>query len=93
MKIANLINANGNANANQFIIKDDNGNTFFQSYESIVCKIDKENKVTLGEDWNFSNTTSKHLYTFLKQNGHSEIADRKSILKAIKNGVIKVVDL
>lgn len=93
MKVSNLINANGNANANQFIIEDDNGNTFFQSYESTVCKIDRNNKVTLGEDWNYSTTTSKHLYEFLKQNGHSKLANRKAILKAIKSGELAVIDL
>lgn len=93
MKVSNLINAKGNATTNQFIIEDDNGNIFFQSYNSIVCKIDKNNKVTLGNDWNYSTTTSKHLYEFLKQNGHYKIADRKSILKAIKEGKLNVIDL
>jgi hypothetical protein len=32
MKIENMTSTNGNKVANQFIINDDNGNTFFQSY-------------------------------------------------------------
>lgn len=91
MKVQNLINANGNANANQFVINDGN-KIYFQSYDSIVCKIEN-GKVTLGKDWNYSTTTSKHLYTFLKQNGFYELADRKAILKAIKNKELEVKDL
>ena len=89
MKVYNLINAKGNTTVNQFVIED-NGNIYFQSYESLICKIDRNNTVSLGTDWNYSTTTSKHLYEFLRQNGHSEIADRKSIEKAIKNGKIQV---
>lgn len=91
MRVQNLINANGNANANQFVINDGN-KIYFQSYDSIVCKIEN-GKVELGKDWNYSNTTSKHLYTFLKQNGFYELANRKAILKAIKNKELDVKDL
>ena len=39
MKTENMTSTNGNKVANQFIITDDNGNTFFQSYSSIIVKI------------------------------------------------------
>ena len=40
MKTENMTSTNGNKVANQFIITDDNGNTFFQSYSSIIVKIE-----------------------------------------------------
>ena len=39
MKTENMISTNGNKVANQFIINDDNGNTFFQSYRSVIVKL------------------------------------------------------
>lgn len=52
-------------NKNQFIIIDGQ-KTYFQSYEStIACYDDETKKLTLGKDWNYSNTTRKHLYLFI----------------------------
>lgn len=92
--ISNLINNNGNAAANQFVIKKKNV-LYFQSYESPICRI-KDNKVTLTSDWDFSNTTRKHLYIFLEQNymgrllNLSRESKRKSILAAIEKKLIKL---
>lgn len=58
MKVTNFYNKN------QFIIK--NGDEiFFQSYESMIAKIDKEGVLYLGDDWDYSKTTLKHLYLFI----------------------------
>ena len=46
---------------NQFIITD-RGNIFFQSYKSLIAKIDRDKKVTLYHDWDYSHTTMRHLY-------------------------------
>lgn len=89
MGISQLINDNGNPAANQFVISSENG-TFFQSYDSVVARI-ANGKLTLSEAWNFSKTTSKHLYIFLREYGLSEYDNRKAILKAIKSGEIEVV--
>ena len=51
-------------NKNQFIIESENA-TYFQSYESTCAKVEGE-ALTLGSDWNYSATTRKHLYLFLK---------------------------
>lgn len=52
-------------NKNQFIMNDEN-KIVFQSYDSIIAVIDKKSgKVAFGSDWNYSNTTRKHLYMFL----------------------------
>lgn len=52
---------------NQFIIVDDDGSEYFQSYSSIIVKCDnKENKTYLDEFyWNYSRTTSKYRNAFL----------------------------
>lgn len=51
-------------NKNQFIIEGEN-KTVFQSYNSIIAEIDKNGNLKLGRDWDYSNTTLKHLYLFL----------------------------
>ena len=89
--VANLINNRGNAVKNQFIITE--GNTIaFQSYNSRICEIVKpcgmgfDVLVRFGRDWNYSQTTSKHLYSFLRQNGLEILASRQAIEEAIERG-------
>lgn len=47
MKVCNMTGSSGKEVPNQFIIEDDHENTFFQSYNSIIAKWDKDGKVTL----------------------------------------------
>ena len=82
--VSNLINNNGNAVANQFIIRTPKA-VYFQSYRSVVAKIDKNNNVILSENWDYSNTTRKHLYNFLHTYGYRELCSSKDMLQAIKN--------
>lgn len=65
MKVKQLINNNGNPVANHFIIRDDKGVKFLQSYDSIVVKRDTDGTVTLGADWDYSKTTLKYVKVFL----------------------------
>ena len=51
-------------NKNQFVITG-NGDTVFQSYDSTIAKIDKNGQLSFGGDWDYSQTTRKHLYLFL----------------------------
>jgi len=54
-------------NKNQFVMED-NKKAIFQSYESIIAEYDKEQDIlTLGIDWDYSKTTTKHLYIFLEE--------------------------
>ena len=53
-------------NKNQFIIYGGDELVTFQSYNSIIAKIDKQGTLILGNDWNYSKTTLKHLYLFLE---------------------------
>ena len=98
MKVYNLVNANGNAVVNQFVIEDGN-KIYFQSYDSLVAKRDGR-VFTLGRDFDYSRTTSKHLHTFMEDYAQGilyrikqEIPSYKSfsdmLRKAIKKGIIQ----
>ena len=89
--VANLINDRGNAVRNQFVIKEKK-TTAFQSYNSRICEIVKpcgmgfDVLVRFGRDWNYSQTTAKHLYSFLRQNGLEILASKQAIEEAIDRG-------
>ena len=51
-------------NKNQFVITG-NESTVFQSYNSTIAKIDNSGALSFGGDWDYTNTTRKHLYLFL----------------------------
>ena len=66
MKAYNMQSSNGNPVPNQLVLTDNEGNKLFQSYNSIICKISKDNKVELDEKfWNYSRTTAKYRSAFL----------------------------
>ena len=78
MKVNNLTSSNNNFVPNQFVIYH-NGEAYFQSYNTIIVKIDKKGKTILDSNaLYYSNTTSKYLYRFL---GY----DRKEIIERIKD--------
>lgn len=84
--VQQLINDNGNSAANQFVIKTKKA-TYFQSYDSVVCMLNGKN-IILSENWNYSNTTRKHLYMFLRQNGICNLSSAKDVRNAIKDGLV-----
>jgi len=91
MKTENMTSTNGNKVANQFIITDDNGNVFFQSYKSVIVKVpmfgsDSEEIELDQKYWNYSNTTGKYRNIFLNEN----ITETR---KKIKSGEYKLTDL
>lgn len=87
MEVRNIIGHNGVSVKNQFDIRDDFGNRYFQSYETIIVKIDKEGQVWLDEhDWDCSTTTGKYRNLFLGE-------DKKETEKKIKSGEYKLTDL
>ena len=90
-KVENIINNNGNAIPNQFIIYEDNGDITFQSYDSIICQIrggalGYDKVVVFGSNWDYSTTTSKHRNQFLMDNGLSILATTKDIKEALERG-------
>ena len=73
--------------ANQFIITNDDGTQYFQSYESIIAKADTDGTITLdGFYWNYSVTTSKYRNQFTG-------LTTKETQKRIDSGEIKLLDL
>lgn len=99
--VANLINSNGRAVANQFVITnfDNNGNVEsiqFQSYNSLICDIrlncgmGYDAHIVLGRDYDYSRTTMKHLIGFLGQFACTkEITCIADLRKAIDKGYFK----
>jgi len=84
-------------NKNQFVIYDDKA-TYFQSYESVCACVNRKNqKLTLFKDWDYSNTTRKHLYIFIGRFASSLVAarvyysknKRQEIKKMTKEKLIK----
>lgn len=85
-------------NKNQFLITG-SGFKCFQSYDSLIAIYTyNDKKLTLFSDWDYSNTTRKHLYIFI--NDYCCIKEiykelyysrnkRKTILKLIKDGLIQ----
>lgn len=67
MRVSNFLSPrSGRAVANQFIITDNEGARYFQSYKSIIAKIDKDGKITLDSYyWDYSATTGKYRNEFL----------------------------
>ncbi|MFA5307543.1 MAG: hypothetical protein WC365_08900 [Candidatus Babeliales bacterium] len=97
MKVRNMTNAKGRAIPNQFIITDDHGFEFFQSYETIIVKryatgfLNRdgypEPVIYLDRDaWNYSRTTSKYRNWFLGET-------TKETKRKIADGTYKLVDL
>ena len=79
VKVCNLISKSGREVPNQFEIRV-NGCKYFQSYNSIIVKIDENNQVYLDSYyWNYSNTTSKYRNQFLYE-------DTATIKAKIKSG-------
>ena len=86
MYVQNMVSKKGNLIPNQFIIDDDNGNSFFQSYNSIIVKISK-GKIYLDKNkWDYSKTTGKYRNLFLYET-------KKETETKIKNGQYILKDL
>ena len=76
---------------NQYIIEF-NTELYFQSYDTLIAKIENNGEITLSDDWNYSRTTSKYLYKFLRTySSFYWIKSKKDILKLIKDNEIRVV--
>ncbi len=65
MRVENLENTNGRIVPNQFVIYGNDGTINFQSYQTFIAEI-KNHKLTLTDDFDYSNTTSRHTKNFIK---------------------------
>lgn len=87
MLLTNLINERGNAVRNQFVVYD-NGKITFQSYSTTICTIEN-GKVSVNRSmWQYSRTTAKYLYQFLRENGW-KVYRNKDVQKLIDDGTFK----
>ena len=92
IRISQLINDRNNGANNQFVVVTDKG-TYFQSYDTIIAFVpNNSDDIVLSEDWEYSKTTSKHLYIFLRDYTRFYANQRKDILRGIKDGKLKVVE-
>ncbi len=81
-----MTSLNGNEVPNQFIITNDDGTVYFQSYDSIIIK-DVKGKIFLDERfWDYSNTTGKYRNIFLGES-------KKETEAKIKNGTYTLANL
>lgn len=72
-------------NKNQFIIFGGDAMVTFQSYNSIIANIDNRGTLNLGNDWDYSKTTLKHLYLFLNDYKYMTQDYTKKIIDNILN--------
>lgn len=82
MRITNFLHIN------QYSIETQTA-VYFQSYDSTIAKISYENSakvLTLGRDWNYSNTTLRHLYRWLYENFDGWNGRKKDVEKMIAAG-------
>ncbi|MDY0138255.1 MAG: hypothetical protein RBR50_01025 [Candidatus Izemoplasmatales bacterium] len=87
MRISNIIGLNGKAIANQYILTHDNGDKYFQSYDSIIAVKKANGDILLDEkSWNFSSTTAKYRNVFLNET-------TKGTQKKIDAGIYKLANL
>jgi hypothetical protein len=85
MKIENLTSNKGNKVANQFIVKTETA-VYFQSYESMIVKIEADKVYLDLKFWNYSKTTAKHRNQFLNET-------TKETEKKIKEGIYILTNL
>ncbi len=88
MKVRNMTSPrSGNPVANQFLITDEQGNHFFQSYGVLVAKEERGGLTLLDEKYyDYSNTTIKYRNQFLN-------LDSKEVKAKIKSGEILLTNL
>jgi len=77
IKVENMVSPRGNIIPNQFDISV-NGQRYFQSYSTVIVRIDRQGEVFLDEDaWDYSRTTGKYRNQFLGET----LADTRAKIK------------
>lgn len=84
VRVENMTSNSGNDVPNQFIIRTSNGR-MFRSYSSNIAFIpNDEDIIYLGEDWDYSRTTSKYRNEFLNMNTQ----ELKTAIKMVKQKLL-----
>lgn len=87
IRISNIVNHNGNASANQFVVITSNG-SYYQSYDEVIAVKNKDG-VFITQKWDSSKTTAKHLYIFLTKHVFGYEIDKQTVLNHLQQGYIK----
>ena len=89
MRVSNLTSPrSGSPVANQYEIMSDDGSTStFQSYRTVIAK-NTSGHFTISSDWDYSRTTAKYFYQWLRSFGldDEDIAGVKKFLKNASYG-------
>jgi hypothetical protein len=85
MKVTNLTSNKGNKIANQFQVQTENA-IYFQSYNSMIVKIENGQTYLDSTFWDYSKTTGKYRNIFLGE-------DKKETEKKIKSGTYILTNL
>ena len=72
---------------NQFVLNDNQGNEYLQSYNSIIVKKDINGNITLGQNWDYSQTTGKYRNLYLGETKKETEAKIKSGKYTIDNSL------
>jgi len=75
---------------NQFVIQAD-GCLYFQSYETLIAKKCGD-KVYVTPMWDYSRTTAKYFYEFLRKYTQFYVTSKKEVEILIADGFIKEVE-
>tara|TARA_A100001011_G_scaffold333037_1_gene360554 strand:+ start:347 stop:625 length:279 start_codon:yes stop_codon:yes gene_type:complete len=86
MKVENMLSPNGNRVANQFLITDNNGDKYFQSYNSVIAKRSRGQIYLDVSFWDYSVTTGKYRNLFLNET-------KKETQAKIDSGEYRLTDL
>ena len=85
MKVTNLTSNKGNKIANQFQVQTENA-IYFQSYNSMIVKIENGQTYLDSTFWDYSRTTGKYRNIFLGE-------DKKETERKIKSGIYILTNL
>lgn len=85
MKVTNLTSNKGNKIANQFQVQTENA-IYFQSYNSMIVKIENGQTYLDSTFWDYSKTTGKYRNIFLGE-------DKKETERKIKSGIYILTNL
>jgi hypothetical protein len=85
MKVTNLTSNKGNKIANQFQVQTENA-IYFQSYNSMIVKIEDGKTYLDAIYWDYSKTTGKYRNIFLGE-------DKKETERKIKSGIYILTNL
>ena len=86
MKVRNMTDHNGNKVPDQFEITDKKGDVYFQSYNTVIAKIEYSTGKTYLDENSWNNPTSKYRNLFLG-------LDEKATEAQIKTGEIILTNL